>query len=50
MKCRYFSVWSIIDDPQGFLWVGTLSGLNRLQVATGDVRHFYSSTRQSTQS
>ena len=33
-------VWSIIEDPPGFLWAGTYQGLYHYHIATGQYRQF----------
>lgn len=34
-------VWAIFEDDQNQLWAGTISGLNRVDRATGQVTHFF---------
>jgi len=34
------TVWSVAEDPSGQVWVGTATGLDRLDLATGRAEHF----------
>jgi signal transduction histidine kinase len=33
-------VWAIVEDPEGFLWIGTGGGLNQLEPATGTITRY----------
>lgn len=41
-------VWSIVEDPRGFLWAATYQGLYHYDVATGRVRHYRYNPSDST--
>ncbi len=41
-------VWSICEDREGILWIGTLfKGLTRIDRRTGDVRYYFAEVRAS---
>lgn len=40
-------VWSIVEDPPGFLWAGTYQGLYHYQIATAQYRQFKHDARDA---
>jgi signal transduction histidine kinase/ligand-binding sensor domain-containing protein/DNA-binding response OmpR family regulator len=41
-------VWSIVEDPPGFLWAATYRGLYHYEIATGRARHYRFDPADST--
>ena len=41
-------VWSLVEDPPGFLWAATYRGLYHYEIATGRVRHYRHDPRDPT--
>lgn len=34
-------IWSVVDDGNGHLWIGTADGLNKLNIASGNITKYY---------